>query len=66
MIALPLTICSLAKLSDSHGLFLDIVLGKQTRLACDHLLNWCWDQQIINIIIRLPGYPIFRRNYLEK
>lgn len=59
------TVSQLPELLHSHGFFLDVVLSKQSRLPCDHLLNWCWDKQIINIIIALSRLPLLRRNHLK-
>lgn len=52
------TVGHLAKLSHGHGLLLNVVLGEKARLARHHLLNGCWDHQIVYIVIRFSGLPI--------
>lgn len=52
------TVGQAAVLPYSHGLLLDIVLCEKPRLACHHLLDRCWDDNIIDVIIRLPWLPL--------
>lgn len=59
------TVSQLPELFHCHGFFLDVVLSEQSRLPCDHLLNRCWNKQIINVIIALPWLPFPRRNHLK-
>lgn len=54
---LLVTVGNLAKLFDSHGLFLDVILCEQARLARHHLLDWCRNHQIIYVVIRSSRLP---------
>lgn len=53
-----LTVGQAAVLAHGHGLLLDVILCEKPRLACHHLLNRCWDDHIINVVIRLPWLPL--------
>lgn len=55
-----------AKLADRHRFLLDVVLSEETRLASDNLLNRGGNHQIVNVVIRVSGLPIFRRHHLQQ
>lgn len=53
-----LTVGQAAVFAHGHGLLLDVVLCEKPRLPRHHLLYGCWDDHIIDVIIRLPWLPL--------
>lgn len=59
-----LTVGEAAVLPHGHGLLLDVVLREKPRLARHHLLNRCWDDHVIDVIVCLPWLPLLGWNDL--
>lgn len=49
----------LAELFDGQGLFLDVELREQARLARHKLLDGCRNHQIIDVVVCAPRLPFF-------
>lgn len=63
---LLLAVGQLAVLAHSHGLLLDIVLSKQTRLPSHHLHDGSWNHHVLDSVVAPPWFPTLWWNHLVK
>lgn len=61
-----ITVGDLSEFPDSHGFFLYVVLSEESRLTSHQLLDGCWDNKIIDVVIGRSWLPLFGRNDLQR